>query len=199
MNQQPKVNRQIRAKEVRVIDERGGQIGVMGLNDALEASEERGLDLIEVVPNAKPPVCKIMDFGKYKYQEARKLAQARKKQTVIEIKEVKLRPKTERHDIEFKTRHIRRFLEDGDKARVMVVFLGREIEHPEMGQEMLKKIAAEVADLGQLESPPRFDGRTLVMIINPLPEVLKRRREAKVRAAAAQEAKEKEEKEKKHA
>lgn len=164
----------------------------MTVQEAIYAAENQGLDLIEVAPTAKPPVCKIMDYGKYKYQEARKKALAKKKQVVVQIKEVKLRPKTERHDLEFKTRHIRRFLGDGDKAKVVMVYKGREIEHPEIGKDLMKEIIENVSDIGQIEAPPRFDGKALIMVLSPIPEVLKKQRAAKQAAKAALEAGKKE-------
>ena len=175
-----------------MIGEDGAQLGVMTIDAAIIAAENRALDLIEVAPTGKPPVCKIMDYGKYKYQEARKKALAKKKQVVVQIKEVKLRPKTERHDLEFKTRHIRRFLGDGDKAKVVMVYKGREIEHPEIGRDLMKQIIENVSDIGQIEASPRFDGKALIMVLSPIPEVLKKQRAMRQAAKAAAQVEKKE-------
>jgi translation initiation factor IF-3 len=161
------VNRAIRAREVRVIDDAGEQLGIMGLNEALQAASERGLDLVEVSPNSKPPVCRIMDYGKYKYQQSKRAAEAKKKTAKVEIKEVKLRPKTEEHDFQVKLKRAVKFLEAGNKVKVTIMFRGREVTHPEFGHRILNRVAEEVKDLGQPESVPRMTGRFMSMVIGP--------------------------------
>jgi len=157
----------IRAREVRVIGQEGEQLGILAVREALQLAEEQSLDLVEVAPDAKPPVCRIMDFGKYKYQQSKRLQQAKKKQKVISVKEIKLRPKTEEHDYQFKTQHVRRFLQDGHKTKVTVVFRGREIAHSELGRRMLDRIAADMEDVGTLEQTPQQEGRNMTMVLSP--------------------------------
>ncbi len=140
----------------------------MNLNDALGAAAERGLDLVEVSPNAVPPVCRIMDYGKYKYQASKRAAEAKKKAARVELKEVKMRPKTEEHDFQFKLKNARRFLEEGNKVKVTVMFRGREVTHPEFGRRLLERVAEEVKDLGQVESMPSMSGRFMTMVMAPL-------------------------------
>ncbi|HEX7119711.1 MAG TPA: translation initiation factor IF-3 [Longimicrobiales bacterium] len=162
-----RVNRQIRISPVRVIDPDGEQLGIMPVEQALAAAEERGLDLVEVAPNARPPVCRIMDYGKYKYEEARKARLARKKQHQVHVKEVKFRPGIEAHDFEFKVRHARRFLEEGDKVKATMMFRGRQMAHPELGREVLDRVAQAVDDVGKVESAPVMEGRNMTMILAP--------------------------------
>jgi translation initiation factor IF-3 len=157
----------IRVREVRLIDPEGEQLGIMPIEEALQAADEFGLDLVEVSPEARPPVCKIMDFGRWKYQQAKRSQEARRKQHVIQVKEVKLRPKTDEHDYQFKLRHVRRFLTDGNKAKVTIRFRGREMEHPERGQAILERIAQEVEDLGRVEQLPKREGRTMFLVLAP--------------------------------
>ena len=152
-----------------MVDPEGAQLGVLPIVRALEEAAQRGLDLVEVAPEANPPVCRIMDFGQYKYQQARRLKEARKKQTVIQVKEVKMGPKTDTHDFEFKAKHVRRFLEGGNKAKVTVRFKGREMAHTQLGMKMLEKMSHAVADIGVIETSPRLEGRMLTMIIAPKP------------------------------
>ena len=161
------VNEKIRAPEVRVVNSEGKQLGIMPLKEALKIAREEDSDLVEVAPHSKPPVCKIMDFGKYKYQQSRKAHEAKKSQTVIQVKEVKIRPKTEEHDLQYKVRNIRRFLGDGNKAKVCVIFKGREIAHKEKGTQMLEKVAKEIEDVGIIEQKPKLEGRNMTMIIAP--------------------------------
>jgi translation initiation factor IF-3 len=161
------VNREIRAPEVRVIDAEGKQVGILQTREALRLAEEQGLDLVEVAPGAKPPVCRIMNFGKYKYQQSKRTQEARKHQTLIQVKEVKIRPRTEEHDFQFKLRHVKRFLGEGDKVKISLLFRGREIAHPEFGREMLSRILEEVKDEVVLEQAPRLEGRNMVMILSP--------------------------------
>jgi len=152
---------------LRVIDDEGTQLGVISLAEALAAAEERGLDLVEVSPNAEPPVCRIMDYGKYKYQASKRAAEAKKKTARVEIKEVKMRPKTEEHDFNFKLKNARRFLEEGNKVKVTIMFRGREVTHPEYGRHLLEKVAEEVKDLGQVEMMPKMAGRFMTMVVAP--------------------------------
>ena len=153
--------------EVRVIGQEGAQLGVIPTSDALQMAEEQGLDLVEVAPNEKPPVCRIMDYGKYKYQQSKRLQQAKKKQKVILVKEIKLRPKTEEHDYNFKSQHVRRFLQDGHKAKVTIVFRGREMAHTELGRRILDRMAGELEDVSTIEQIPKQEGRNLAMVLSP--------------------------------
>ncbi|NIS00885.1 MAG: translation initiation factor IF-3 [Gemmatimonadetes bacterium] len=162
-----RVNRQIRISPVRVIDPEGEQLGIMPVEEALAVAEERGLDLVEVAPNARPPVCRIMDYGKYKYEEARKARLARKKQHQVHVKEVKFRPGIEAHDFEFKVRHARRFLEEGNKVKATMMFRGRQMAHPELGRDVLDRVANAVEDVGKVESEPVMEGRNMTMILAP--------------------------------
>jgi len=139
----------------------------MPVADAVKLAVERELDLVEVAPEAVPPVCRIMDFGKYKYLQSRRVKEARKKQTIIQIKEVKMGPKTDEHDFQFKARHVRRFLEEGNKAKVTIRFRGREMAHTELGKKLLDRMAREMADLSTVEHSPKLEGRNLVMILSP--------------------------------
>ncbi|MGZ6125927.1 MAG: translation initiation factor IF-3 [Myxococcales bacterium] len=179
-----RTNRRIRARELRVIGPEGEQLGVLSLEVALARAVEFGLDLVEVSPMAKPPVCKIMDYGKFKYEAKKKANEAKKKQTVVKLKEVKFRPKTEEHDYGFKTRAIREFLEEGNKARCTVMFRGREITHREIGQAILGRIATDLKDIAVVEQAPRLEGRLLFMILSPNPRWLQSQR-AKAPSAAA--------------
>jgi translation initiation factor IF-3 len=168
INERTRVNQQIRISPVRVIDPAGEQIGILPIEKALEAAEELGLDLVEVAPMARPPVCRIMDYGKFRYEEQRKAREARKKQHRVELKEVKLRPGIEDHDFDFKARHARRFLEEGNKVKVTMMFRGRQMAHPEIGREVLERMVAEVADVGKVESLPTMEARSMTMVLAPL-------------------------------
>ena len=159
----------IRVPEVRVIGQEGDQLGILPTAEALQLAEEQGLDLVEVAPNEKPPVCRIMDFGKFKYQQSKRLQQAKKKQKVILVKEIKLRPKTEEHDYNFKSQHVRRFLQDGHKAKVTIVFRGREMAHTELGRRILDRMAIELEDVCTIEQNPKQEGRNLAMVLSPRP------------------------------
>ena len=150
-----------------MVSETGEQLGVMPTQQALDLSRQRELDLVEVAPDAAPPVCRIMDFGKYKYTQARRQKEARKKQTVVLVKEVKMGPKTEKHDFDFKVKHVRRFLEEGHKAKVTVRFKGREMAHTELGWKMLQKMVDAVNDLANVENNPRMEGRMLHIMLSP--------------------------------
>jgi len=161
------INAAIRAIEVRVISAEGEALGVMPTAQALEMAEQQQFDLVEVSPTAVPPVCRIMDYGKFKYQQSKKLQEAKKKQVHVEVKEIKLRPKTDEHDLLFKVKHVRRFLEEGNKAKVTLVFRGREITHMDIGRAVIERFAAELADIAVVESHPRVDGRNMFMIVAP--------------------------------
>ena len=152
---------------MRVVGADGSQLGILPIATALETARQQELDLVEVAPDAAPPVCRIMDFGKYKYTQARRLKEARKKQTTIQVKEVKMGPKTEKHDFDFKLKHVRRFLEEGNKAKVTVRFKGREMAHTELGWKMLNKMVEAVSDIAVTENNPRMEGRMLSMILSP--------------------------------
>jgi translation initiation factor IF-3 len=164
-----RTNRRIRARELRVIGPEGEQLGVIPLEVALAKAAEYGLDLVEVSPMAKPPVCKIMDYGKFKYEAKKKASEAKKKQTVVKLKEVKFRPKTEEHDYNFKVKAVREFLAEGNKARITVMFRGREITHREIGQAILTRIGNELKEIAVIEQSPRLEGRLLFMILAPNP------------------------------
>lgn len=168
MNQDElRVNERIRISPVRLIDENGDQLGIVATDEARSLASDRGLDLVEVAPNARPPVCRFMDYGKYKYEQARKAREAKKKQHVIQVKEVKLRPKIETHDIEFKLRHAKRFLEEGHKVKFTLMFRGREVTHPELGVRLLEQVKDELEDLGEIESDISHEGRTMTMLMGP--------------------------------
>jgi translation initiation factor IF-3 len=157
----------IKVKEVRVINADGEQLGILDTREAIKKAEEAGLDLVEVAPTAKPPVCRIMDFGKYKYELAKKAHDSKKHQTVIVVKEIKLRPRTDEHDIQFKTNNIRRFLEEGNKVKVSVMFRGREMAHTSMGRAVLDRIVADLQNEATVEQPPRMEGRNMMMLLGP--------------------------------
>lgn len=142
----------------------------MATQDALRMAKEKGLDLVEVAPNADPPVCRIMDFGKFKYQQQKRQQEAKKKQTVIQVKEIKVRPKTDEHDFQTKVRHIRRFLEAGDRCKVTVFFRGREIVHKDRGLKMLQRVIDELQEIAKVEQQPQFEGRTMSMLLTPVPK-----------------------------
>jgi translation initiation factor IF-3 len=161
------VNDQIRAREVRLVGPEGEQVGIVPLAEALRLAEDTDLDLVEVAATARPPVCKLMDFGKFKYESAQKEREARRNQTLTVIKEMKLRPKIDPHDYETKKGHVIRFLKAGDKVKVTIMFRGREQSRPELGFRLLKRLADEVAELGAVESAPRQDGRNMIMVIAP--------------------------------
>ena len=163
-----RINREIRAREVRVIDPEGKQLGILPVAEALRMAATFELDLVEVSSKTEPPVCRIMDYGKFKYQQSKKAHEAKKKQAVVHIKEVKMRPKTEEHDFQFKVKHIERFLKEGDKIKVTVVFRGRELAFPDHGRNLLNRIQELVKEWGKVEQNPKFEGRNFVMILAPL-------------------------------
>ena len=166
VNEELRVNDRIRISPIRLIDEEGEQLGIVATDEARAMATDRGLDLVEVAPNARPPVCRLMDFGKFKYEQARKAREAKKKQHVIHVKEVKLRPKIETHDIEFKLRHARRFLEEGDKVKFTLMFRGREVTHPELGVRLLEHVKEELNDIANVESDISHEGRTMTMMMS---------------------------------
>jgi translation initiation factor IF-3 len=167
LEKQVNVNERIRALEVRVIGSDGAQLGILSLKKALELAGQEELDLVEVAPNADPPVCKIMDYGKFKYQQNKRSQEAKKKQTVIQVKEVKIRPKTDEHDLQVKIRHIKRFLGQKDKAKVTILFRGREIAYADQGERVLERVREELKDEAVVEQPPKMEGRNMVMILAP--------------------------------
>jgi len=164
---EPRLNRAIRTPKVRVIAEDGEQLGILDIRDAIAAAEERGLDLVEVSPNARPPVCKLMDYGKFKYGQKKKAAEARKRQHQMQIKEVKMRPKTDAHDLETKIKHVTRFLEEGDGVKLTMRFRGREIIYAEEAMEMLFEVSRRVAESAQIRSHPSLEGRNMSMVLVP--------------------------------
>jgi translation initiation factor IF-3 len=161
------INEEIKAKEVRVIDPNGQQVGIFPIYKALEAAADYGLDLVEISPNASPPVCKIMDYGRYRYEQTKKQQEAKKKQSTFQLKEIKIRPKTGDHDLNVKIGHIKKFLEKKDKVKVTVVFRGREITLAQIGKDLLSKIVEETSEFAVVEQSPKFEGRTIVMILSP--------------------------------
>src|SRR5579884_3208401 len=171
---QIRVNHRIRVPEVRVIDADGSMLGVLQTHEALRKAQEQGLDLVEVNPKAEPPVCKILDFGKYKYEEKKKQAQARRNQSVVEIKEIKLRPKTDDHDINFKVKAARRFLEAAHKVKFTVRFRGREITRPEKAHEQLDVIVKALEDVANVETRPMMEARAMSLVVAPKPAVMQR-------------------------
>ena len=184
-----RINHRIRVPEVRVIMDEGDQLGVMQTHEAIRLAEEKGLDLVEISPRAFPPVCRIMDYGKFKYEQAKKKQQARKHASTVEIKEIKFRPKTEGHDMDFKVKHVRRFLEEGNKVRLAVVFRGREITHPQTGKNVLDRVVEATADLAGVEVIPNMEGRRMIMIIAPKPNVVRKAAEVRKATLAALQAK----------
>lgn len=161
------INRDIRAKEVRVIDPDGNQIGIIPTYKALAVANDFGLDLVEISPNAAPPVCKIMDYGRYRYEQTKKKQEAKKKQSSFQIKEIKIRPKTGEHDLQTKIDHIRKFIEKKDKVKLTVVFRGREITLAQAAKELLDKVVTETQEIAVIEQAAKFEGRTMVMILSP--------------------------------
>lgn len=162
-----RVNDQIRAREVRVVTDTGEQLGILNIRDALRIAAERGLDLVEVAPLAKPPVCRLMDYGKYKYEQSKREREARKKQKVIDIKEIKMRPNIEDHDFEVRVKSAEKFLKDGDKIKATIMFRGREIVHSELGKAVLDRMLEAVKDLCVVERPAKIEGRNMIMILAP--------------------------------
>jgi translation initiation factor IF-3 len=163
----PRVNDEIAVPKVRLIDADGEQVGVVSIEEALQIAEEAGLDLVEVAGQAQPPVCKVLDYGKMKYESQKKKSEARKKQKVIEIKEIKMRPMIDQHDYEVKVRNMRRFLEDGDKVKVTIRFRGRELAHQDLGLKLLDRVKEEIDELAKVEQDGKMEGRQMVMVVAP--------------------------------
>ena len=164
----PKSNNRITAPEVQVIGRDGDNIGILNTNEAISMAKEQGLDLIEISPNAKPPVCKIIDMGKFKYDAQKKANVARKKQKIVLLKEIKMRPVTEEHDYDFKVKNAKKFIGKGDKVKFTIRFKGRELQHSHLGRELMDKIKADMKDIGKVELHPKFDGKQMIMVIQPL-------------------------------
>ena len=164
----PKSNNRINSPEVQVIASNGKNLGILNTNEAIAMAKEEGLDLIEIAPNAKPPVCKIIDMGKYKYDAQKKANKAKKKQKKIELKEIKLRPVTETHDYQFKIKNAQKFIFKGDKVKFTIRFKGRELQHSHLGNELMNKIKEDMQDIGKVELHPKFDGKQMIMVIQPL-------------------------------
>jgi translation initiation factor IF-3 len=162
-----RINEKIRADAVRLIGPDGEQVGIMSVPEALNYADRLNLDLVEVAPMASPPVCKIMDYGKYRYEQEQKAKEARKRQTTISIKEIKLRPKIDDHDFDTKKGHVERFLKKGDKVKLTIMFRGRELVHPHLGERLLRRMAEDLAEIGEIESEPSLDGRNMVMMLAP--------------------------------
>ena len=162
-----RINEEIRVREVRLIDENGGQLGIIPTAEALEKAKEAGYDLIEVAPNANPPVCKILDYGKYKYDQEKRLKEAKKNQKQVIMKEIRMQPKIEKHDLDFKTKHIKEFLEDGNKVKVTVRFRGRELAHTELGKDVLDSIVEKLDTSFAVDKKPAMEGRFMSMILSP--------------------------------
>lgn len=163
-----RLNERIRVPQVRLIDDEGNQVGVVPTEQALQMARNKGLDLMEISPNSKPPVCKILDYGKFKYEKKKKEHAAKKKQTVVKVKEVQFRPRTDQHDLDFKFNNARSFLEEGAKVKVNMLFRGREVAYSRNGYEVMNKLAESVQDIAQVEAPPKMEGRKMIMILAPL-------------------------------
>ena len=164
----PRSNNRISSPEVQVIDSSGENLGVINTNEAIAMAKEEGLDLIEIAPNAKPPVCKIIDMGKYKYDAQKKANVAKKKQKIVLLKEIKMRPVTETHDYDFKVKNAKKFIGKGDKVKFTIRFKGRELQHSHLGRELMDKIKVDMQDIGKVELHPKFDGKQMIMVIQPL-------------------------------
>ena len=163
----PRYNNRINSSDVQVIDSDGENLGVLNLQDAIKKAKNKGLDLIEIAANVKPPVCKIMDIGKYKYDQQKKASKAKKNQKKVELKEIKLRPVTEVHDYTFKIKNARKFLAKGDKVKFTIKFKGRELQHKNLGNDLMDKIKADMENVGKIELQPKFDGKQMIMVVQP--------------------------------
>ncbi len=163
----PRINEEINVMRVRLVDERGQMVGIVQRNEALTMAAEAGLDLVEIAPNADPPVCKILDYGKFKYEEQKKKNEARKKQKIIEVKEIKLRPSIDDHDYEVKMRSMNKFIEEGDKVKVTMRFRGRELAHQELGMNVLMRVRDDLDEIAKVEQMPRMEGRQMTMVVSP--------------------------------
>ena len=164
----PRSNNRITSPEVQVIGGDGNNLGILNTNEAISLAKEQGLDLIEIAPNAKPPVCKIIDMGKFKYDAQKKANIAKKKQKIVLLKEIKMRPVTETHDYQFKVKNAKKFIGKGDKVKFTIRFKGRELQHSHLGRELMDRIKIDMKDIGKVELPPKFDGKQMIMIIQPL-------------------------------
>ncbi|MBV9453857.1 MAG: translation initiation factor IF-3 [Rubrobacter sp.] len=178
------MNGQIRTRSVRLISESGEQLGIKHIRDAMDYAERLDLDLVEVAPNSDPPVVRVMDYGKYRYQKEQARKAARKKQININVREIKLRPKIGDHDFATKRAHVERFLRGGDKVKVTIMFRGREVQHPELGEKLLRRLASDLENLGRIESQPNLDGRNMVMVIGPKKDATPRGETGKQKSAA---------------
>jgi translation initiation factor IF-3 len=163
----PRLNHRIRVPEIRVIDEEGNQLGIMETREALRRALDQGLDLVEVAPTAQPPVCRILDYGKFKYDQSKKQKEAKKKAHTIDVKGIRMRYGTESHDLEYRVKDARRFLEEGNKVQVTLIFRGREMSHPEIGKAQLEKLTSAVSDIAVVERPPAMEGRRMTVLISP--------------------------------
>lgn len=161
------INGKIKSPKVRVISSEGAQLGILTLKEALSVAAEENQDLVEVAPQSQPPVCKIMDYGKFKYEQSKKAQEAKKSQTIVQVKEVKMRPRTEEHDFQYKVRNIKKFLESGNKSKVCIIFRGRELAYKQMGMTILNRVAEETKEVGVVEQSPKMEGRNMVMILAP--------------------------------
>ena len=168
-----RINDRIRVPQVRLIDEDGNMVGITATKEALEIARDRGFDLVEVSPGASPPVCRIMDYGKYKYEQSKKAKRAKKKQHVMHVKEIKMRPKIETHDYGFKMNHARKFLEHNNKVKFSLIFRGREVTHPDIGLNILKRVAEELSEIATVEAGPKREGMTMMMVVCPKPGAVK--------------------------
>jgi len=177
----------IRARQVRLIDENGEQLGIMSAEEAYAIAQERGLDLVEVAPDARPPVCRIMNYSKFKYEQTKRARAARKNQKIIEIKEIRLRPAMAEHDLEYRVRHAEAFLKSGAKVRASLRFSGRQIVHAELGEELLLRFAGMLSELSTVESPPRLEGRSMALLLAPKPEIIETEASEKERRLSSDE------------
>ncbi|MEK7273681.1 MAG: translation initiation factor IF-3 [Candidatus Desantisbacteria bacterium] len=166
---QVRINEKIYAKEIRVIGADGSQAGIMSVMTALEMAEKEGLDLVEISPDAQPPVCKIMDYGKYKYSQSRKVKENKKRQTIVHLKEIKMSPTIDKHDYDFKTKHVKEFLSEGNKVMIKVEFKGRQMAYTQFGTKLMNQLIQELEGLAIVESPPKMEGRRMIMILSPAP------------------------------
>lgn len=183
-----RVNDRIRVSQVRLVDEEGEMLGIKPTSEALELAKERGFDLVEVSPGANPPVCRIMDYGKFKYEQSKKAKKAKKKQHIMHVKEIKMRPKIETHDYGFKMNHARRFLEHGNKVKFSLIFRGREVTHPDIGLRILRQVAADLAEIADVEVGPKKEGMTMMMVMFPKPGIIIKKPDEEVeRAGKAEE------------
>jgi translation initiation factor IF-3 len=173
-NKNLRTNEQIRVRDVRLIDENGEQRGVLPMVEALRMAKELSLDLVEIAPQSNPPVCKILDYGKFKFEQEKKVKDNRKHQKIVKIKEVRMQPKIDDHDLDFKSRHVRNFLEEGNKVKVTIRFRGRELAHTELGEDVLKSVLVKIEGLYVMESPPRMEGRFMSMMLIPKAPVIKK-------------------------